>query len=128
MAGYSTNIERDTLENEDFRRVLFTGKHTQLVLMTLKPGEEIGQEVHDSVDQFFRIEAGTGEAVVVGERTAPRGGKVVVTPPGARQNIINPSATESLRLYTLYSPPNHPDGTVHKTKAEADEYEKHHHG
>jgi len=128
MAGYSTNIERDTLENEDFRRVLFTGKHTQLVLMTLKPGEEIGQEVHDSVDQFFRIEAGTGEAVIDGEKTALSDGMVVVIPAGARHNIINTSATESLRLYTLYSPPNHPDGTVHKTKAEADEYEKHHHG
>jgi mannose-6-phosphate isomerase-like protein (cupin superfamily) len=127
MAGYSTNIERDTLENEDFRRVLFTGKHTQLVLMTLKPGEDIGQEVHDSVDQFFRVEAGTGEAIMGGDKTALSDGMIIVIPAGTEHNVINTSSSEPLRLYTLYSPPNHPDGTVHKTKAEADEYEKHHH-
>jgi mannose-6-phosphate isomerase-like protein (cupin superfamily) len=128
MAGYSINIEQATLENENFRKVLFTGKHTQLVLMTLKPGEDIGQEVHDSVDQFFRIEAGTGEAIIDGEKTALSDGVVVVIPAGSEHNLINTSSSEPLRLYTLYSPPNHPDGTIHKTKAEADEYEKQHHG
>jgi mannose-6-phosphate isomerase-like protein (cupin superfamily) len=128
MAGYSINIEQATLENENFRKVLFTGKYTQLVLMTLKPGEDIGQEVHDSVDQFFRVEAGTGEAIIDGEKTALSDGVIVVIPAGSKHNLINTSSSEPLRLYTLYSPPNHPDGTIHKTKAEADEYEKHHHG
>jgi mannose-6-phosphate isomerase-like protein (cupin superfamily) len=128
MAGYSVNIEQATVDNENFRKVLFTGKHTQLVLMTLKPGEDIGQEVHESVDQFIRVEAGTGEALIDGEKTALGDGMSIVIPAGAEHNVINTSSSEPLRLYTLYSPPNHPDGTIHKTKAEAEEYEKAHHG
>jgi mannose-6-phosphate isomerase-like protein (cupin superfamily) len=108
--------------------VLFTGKHTQLVLMTLKPGEDIGKEVHATVDQFIRVESGTGEAIMDGEKTALSDGMSIVIPAGTEHNVTNTSSSEPLRLYTLYSPPNHPDGTVHKTKAEADEYEKAHHG
>jgi mannose-6-phosphate isomerase-like protein (cupin superfamily) len=127
VTGYSIDIETATLENEDFRRVLFTAKHQQLVLMTLQAGEEIGLEIHDNRDQFFRVESGTGEAIIDGE-THPLGdGSVVIIPEGAEHNVRN-SGTESLRMYTIYSPPQHPDGTVHHTKAEADAYEKAHHG
>lgn len=128
MTGYSTNIEADTLENENFRKVLFTARHSQLVLMTLKPGEEIGAEHHDDRDQFFRIEAGTGEAIIDGERHALSDGVAVVVPAGAEHNVINTSDSDALRLYTIYSPAEHPDGTIHATKAEADDAEKHHHG
>ncbi|MBA2247658.1 MAG: cupin domain-containing protein [Chloroflexia bacterium] len=128
MPGYSTNIESDTLANENFRQVLFTGAHSQLVLMTLQPGDEIGTETHDDRDQFFRIEAGTGEAIVAGETFPLSDGVVVVVPAGAEHNVVNTSAAEPLRLYSIYSPPEHPDGTVHKTKAEADAAEKLHHG
>ena len=123
MNGYSTNIERDTLDNEDYRRVLYTGRHTQLVLMTLRPGEEIGRETHRGHDQFIRIEAGTGVAVLDGEETRLSDGVVVVIPDGAEHNVINTGDTP-LRLYTLYSPPEHPVGTVHATKA--DEPSEHH--
>lgn len=129
MAGFSVNIEQATLENDYFRQVLFTGKHTQLVLMTLKPGEDIGKEIHPHVDQFIRVESGTGEAVMDGETTALSDGMSIVIPAGAEHNVTNTSSTEALRLYTLYSPPNHPDGTVHKTREEAmkAEEEEHHH-
>jgi mannose-6-phosphate isomerase-like protein (cupin superfamily) len=129
MAGYSVNIEQATLENEFFRKVLFTGKHTQLVLMTLKPGEDIGKEVHPDVDQFIRVESGTGEALMDGETTTLSDGMSIVIPAGAEHNVTNTSSSEPLRLYTLYSPPNHPDGTIHKTRAEAMQAEKdEHHG
>ena len=122
MNGYTTNLERDTLDNEDYRRVLYTGRHTQLVLMTLQLGEEIGRETHRGHDQFIRIEAGSGVAVLDGEETRLSDGVVVVIPDGAEHNVINTGDTP-LRLYTLYSPPEHPDGTVHPTKAdEADEH------
>jgi mannose-6-phosphate isomerase-like protein (cupin superfamily) len=114
--GYVTNIERDTLENGDYRRVLFTGRNTQLVLMTLQPREEIGSEVHEEHDQFIRIEAGTGKVVLDGKEHALSDGVAVVIPAGVRHNVVNTSASEPLRLYTLYSPPEHPDGTVHRTK------------
>ena len=127
MTGYSINIETETLANEDFRRVLFTSGHQQLVVMTLQAGEEIGLEIHDNGDQFFRVEAGEGEAVIDGETHRLVDGSVVIIPEGAEHNVKNVS-TEPLRMYTIYSPPQHPDGTVHLTKAEADEYEKHHHG
>jgi mannose-6-phosphate isomerase-like protein (cupin superfamily) len=123
MAGYVTNIERDTLENGDYRRVLFTGKNTQLVLMTLQPGEEIGREVHDEHDQFIRVEAGTGVVSLNREEHSLEDGSAVVIPAGVEHNVVNTSSDEPLRLYTLYSPPEHPDGTVHKTKA--DEPEEH---
>lgn len=118
MNGYVTNIERDTLENEDYRRVLYTGKYTQLVLMTLRPGEEIGLETHEGHDQFFRIESGTGYAQIGDERRDLEDGSIVVIPSGAQHNVVNTSETEPLRLYTLYSPPEHPDGTVQHTKAD----------
>ena len=116
MAGYVTNIENDTLENDDYRRVLFTGRNTQLVLMTLQPGEEIGTEVHEEHDQFIRIESGSGSAILNGEKHRLADGIAVVIPAGVEHNVINTSRDEPLRLYTLYSPPEHPEGTVHKTK------------
>jgi mannose-6-phosphate isomerase-like protein (cupin superfamily) len=119
MHGYVTNIERATIANEDFRRVLFTGPNTQLVLMTLRPGEEIGLETHDEHDQFIRVEAGTGVVLLDGEESALMDGGSVVIPAGVEHNVINTSGNAPLRLYTLYSPPEHPDGTVHHTKQEA---------
>jgi mannose-6-phosphate isomerase-like protein (cupin superfamily) len=120
MNGYVTNIERDTLANEDFRRVLFTGPNIQLVLMTLRPGEEIRLEIHDGHDQFIRVEAGAGVAVLNGKRNALADGSAVVIPAGVEHNVINTSADAPLKLYTLYSPPEHPDGTVHRTKRDAE--------
>ena len=116
MNGYLTDIERDTLENPDYRRVLFTGSHLQLVLMTLQPGEEIGLETHEEHDQFIRVEAGNGTVTLDGARRELGDGVAVVIPAGVEHNVINTSADEPLRLYTLYSPPEHPDGTVHRTK------------
>jgi mannose-6-phosphate isomerase-like protein (cupin superfamily) len=116
MSGYITNIERDTLANEDYRRVLFTGRNTQLVLMTLRPGEEIGRETHAEHDQFIRIESGTGIVELGTARHELSDGVAVVIPAGTRHNVINTSKSEPLRLYTLYSPPEHKDGTVHHSK------------
>jgi mannose-6-phosphate isomerase-like protein (cupin superfamily) len=127
MAGYSINIEDKTLENENFREVLYTAPQSQLVVMTLKPGEEIGLETHDDRDQFIRVEEGEGVAILDGEKHALEDGTAVVIPAGTEHNVINTSKDEKLRLYTVYSPAEHPDGTIHRTKAEADEYEKHHH-
>ncbi len=127
MIGYQNNIERETLENEDFRRVLFTGDHSQLVVMAIAPGEEIGQEVHGDVDQFFRFEAGEGKVIIEGEERLVGDGDAVIIPAGTEHNIVNVSASEKLKLYTIYSPANHPDGTVHKTKTEADRAEANHH-
>jgi mannose-6-phosphate isomerase-like protein (cupin superfamily) len=118
MSGYVTNIERDTVENEDYRRVLFTGPNTQLVLMTLRPGEEIGLEKHGGHDQFIRVEAGTGYVELDGKRHELADGSAVVIPSGAEHNVVNTSPSDALRLYTLYSPPEHPDGTVQHTKAD----------
>lgn len=126
MAGYSIDIEKATLENENFRQVLFTGPHMQLVLMALKPGEDIGLETHPDIDQFIRVEAGTGRALIGDEEFDLRDGSIVVIPAGSRHNVTNTSQTESLRLYTIYTPPEHPDGTVHRTKAEAEAHEHHH--
>jgi mannose-6-phosphate isomerase-like protein (cupin superfamily) len=129
MTGYVGPIEKLTEKNTYFRQVLYTGKYAQLVLMCLQPGEEIGNEVHGSVDQFFRIEAGEAKFVFNGtEEHLAKAGDAVIVPAGAYHNVINTSKKEQLKLYTLYSPPNHPDGTVHKTKAEADkaEEEEHH--
>jgi mannose-6-phosphate isomerase-like protein (cupin superfamily) len=120
MTGFVGNIEKLTEKNHFFRQVLFTGKHTQLVVMCLQRGEEIGNEVHKKVDQFFRIEHGEAKFVFNGkeEHVVGEGGGIVV-PAGTWHNVINTSKTKVLKLYTLYSPPNHPDGTIHKTKAEA---------
>lgn len=128
MAGYSVNIEEKTLENEYFREVLFTAPHMQLVVMTLQVGEEIGQETHHDRDQFFRVESGEGEAILNGERHALTDGWVVVIPAGTEHNVINTSATEPLRVYTIYAPAEHPDGTVNRTKQDAIEYERQRHG
>jgi mannose-6-phosphate isomerase-like protein (cupin superfamily) len=116
MTGYVTNIEQDTLENKDYRRVLYTGRNMQLVLMTLQPGEEIGLETHDEHDQFIRVEAGTGTAILNGKKHDLSDGVAVVIPAGVEHNVINTSKREPLRLYTLYGPPEHPHGTVHHTK------------
>jgi len=125
MTGYVGPIEKLTEKNNYFRQVLFTGKYTQLVVMCLQPGEEIGNEVHPSVDQFFRIETGEAKFVLNGsEEHIARDGDAVIVPAGAYHNVINTSKTRQLKLYTLYSPPNHPDGTIHKTKAEADAAEE----
>lgn len=126
MTGFVGNIEGLTLKNNYFRQVLYTGKFTQLVVMCLQPGEEIGNEVHDTVDQFFRIELGEARFVFNGkEEHVVHASDAVVVPAGTHHNVINNSTKTSLKLYTLYSPPNHPDGTVHKTKAEAEAHEHH---
>lgn len=127
MKGFVTNIEADTLENEYFRKVLYTASYVQLVVMSVAAGDEIGEEVHGQ-DQFIRVEAGEGKAVLDGQEHALTDGVVVVIPAGTRHNIINTSASDALKLYTLYAPPHHEDGTVHKTKAEADAAEEEFHG
>jgi mannose-6-phosphate isomerase-like protein (cupin superfamily) len=124
MAAYFGPIESQTLKNEYFRQVLFTGKYAQLVVMCLQPGEEIGNEVHDKVDQFFRVEEGEASFVFNGnEKHTAKDGDAVIVPAGTYHNVINASKSSKLKLYTLYSPPNHPDKTVHKTKADADKAE-----
>jgi mannose-6-phosphate isomerase-like protein (cupin superfamily) len=121
VIGYAVSIEDETLENTCFRQVLFTGLHAQLVLMCLQLGEEIGEEVHPDIDQFFRIEQGECKFVFAGtEEHLAKYGDAVIVPAGTYHNVINTSTTRALKLYTLYSPPNHPDGTVHRTKADAD--------
>ena len=127
MSGFHTDIEKKTLENTYFREVLFTGPLSQLVVMALKAGEEIGSEKHGDVDQFIRVEAGQGVAVLNGENYELADGVAVVIPAGTEHNVINTSTSELLKLYTIYSPAEHPAGTVHKTKAEADAYEKEKH-
>ncbi len=126
MTGYVGPIGTETLKNDYFRRVLFTGKHTQLVVMCLQPGEEIGKEMHPNVDQFFRVEQGEARFVLgENEEHLVRDGDAVVVPAGTYHNVLNTSKTIPLKLYTIYSPPNHLDGTVHKTKSEAEEAEHH---
>lgn len=119
MSGYFVHIEKDALENAFFRKVLFTASHSQLVLMCLKPEEEIGMEVHPENDQFFRFEKGEGRVIVSGQEFTVKDGDVIIVPAGEMHNVINVSTTEDLKLYTIYSPAHHPDGTVHKTKEEA---------
>jgi mannose-6-phosphate isomerase-like protein (cupin superfamily) len=128
MSGYSINIEEKALQNPHFRQVLHTTPRSQLVVMTLQPGEEIGLEKHADHDQFIRVEAGSGQAILDGEVHALEDGVAVVIPAGTEHNVINTSTSETMRLYTIYTPPEHPDGIVHETKAIADEYEKTHHG
>jgi mannose-6-phosphate isomerase-like protein (cupin superfamily) len=127
VAGYVTNIEDRTLENDNFREVLFTAPGIQLVLMTIGVGDEIGLETHDDVDQFIRVESGEGKAILDGREHALEDGSAVVIPRGTEHNVVNVSKSEPLKLYSIYTPPEHPDGTVHKTKAEADAYEREHH-
>ena len=124
MKGFIADIEDLTTSNTDFRRVLYTGKFLQLVLMTLKPGEEIGEEVHEDHDQFFRIESGSGEVLIDGVRTPIKDDDAVIVPAGARHNVTN-TGDQPLTLYTPYGPPDHREGVVHRTKAEADASEEH---
>jgi mannose-6-phosphate isomerase-like protein (cupin superfamily) len=126
MTGYVGPIEKTTEDNNFFRQVVFTGPHLQLVVMCLQPKEEIGNEVHGNVDQFFRIEEGSARFVFnESEEHLVGAGDAVVVPAGIHHNVINTSATQPLRLYTVYTPPEHADGTIHKTKAEADAAEHH---
>ena len=120
MKGFSANIEKEVLENGSFRKVLYTGKHSQLVLMSLLPNEEIGMEVHPDNDQFFRFEKGRGKCIIDGNEYELADGSAIVVPAGAQHNIINISDTEDLKLYTIYSPAHHKDGIVRATKAEAE--------
>ncbi len=117
--GYRGDIEKDTRENNNFRKVLYTGAHSQLVLMSLKPGEEIGLEVHEEGDQFFRFESGEGKVIINETEYSVGDGVAIVVPSGAKHNVINTSETEDLKLYTIYSPAHHKDGIVRETKAEA---------
>ncbi|MFZ2192878.1 MAG: cupin domain-containing protein [Candidatus Moraniibacteriota bacterium] len=123
MKGFMGNIEKDTLENNNFRKVLYTGKHSQLVLMSLLPKEEIGMEVHAENDQFFRFEKGEGKVIIDGNEYEVGDGVAIVVPAGAEHNVINVSETESLKLYTIYSPAHHKDGIVRATKVEAESNE-----
>lgn len=127
MKGYITDIEKDSLENNNFRRVLYTAKYSQLVLMSLEPKDEIGEEVHN-LDQFIRVESGNGLAVLDGVEHKIADGSAIVIPAGTKHNIINSSETEKIKLYTIYSPPEHRDQVVHKTKAEAMADDEHFNG
>ena len=124
MAGYKGSLEKDTLENTFFRHVIYTAPHSQLVLMSLAPGEEIGMEVHTDNDQFLRFEEGDWEAVISDEKFTGTSGDCVIIPAGNYHNVINTSKEKNLKLYTVYSPAHHPDGTIHKTKEEAVQNEK----
>ncbi len=124
MKGFVDNIEKLTEENSDFRRVLYTGKNLQLVLMALQPGEEIGAEVHDDRDQFFRVEQGEGDVIIDSVKHRVKADDGIIVPAGANHNVVN-TGKAPLRLYTLYGPPEHIDATVHKTKAEAEAQHEH---
>ncbi len=127
MNPYYGNIEEQTLQNTNFRKVLYTGTHAQLVVMSLNPGEEIGMEVHATVDQFFRIEQGTARFEIDGQIYEAGPSDAVIVPAGAQHNVTN-VGQEAVKLYTIYSPPNHADGTIHATKADADAAEATEHG
>ncbi len=124
MKGFNANIERDTLENSNFRKVLYTSKHSQLVLMSLKPNEDIGMEVHEENDQFFRFEKGTGKVIIDGNEYEVKDGSAIVVPAGAEHNVVNTSDSEELKLYTIYSPAHHKDQIVRETKEEAEANEE----
>ena len=127
MAGYVINIEKEALENANFRKVLYTAKNSQLVVMSLKPREEIGEETH-GLDQFLRIEEGEGTAILDGVENEISAGFAVVVPAGVKHNIINTSSEKEMKIYTVYSPPNHRDGVVHVTKEEAEKDDEHYNG
>jgi len=120
MKGFTTNIEKQTLDNENYRQVLYTAKHSQLVLMSLKPKQEIGMEVHPLNDQFFRFEKGQGKVIIDDNEYEIKDGSAVIVPAGANHNIINVSENEELKLYTIYSPAHHKDGIVRPTKEQAE--------
>ena len=119
MSAFSVNIEKKTLENENFREVLYTAQHSQIVVMSLLPNEEIGMEIHEIVDQFIRVEKGAGKAIIDGEEYQLADGVAISVPAGSKHNIINISSEDTLKLYTIYSPAHHKDKTIHKTKQEA---------
>ena len=121
MKGFNANIEKEALENTNFRKVLYTGKHSQLVLINLKPNEEIWMEIHADNDQFFRFEKGEGKCIIDGNFYELKDGSVIIVPAGAKHNIINISSSEDLKLYTIYSPAHHKDGIVKTTKKEAED-------
>lgn len=121
MKGYTSTIEYDTLENTNFRKVVYTAQHSQLVLMSLKPLEEIGLETHSENDQFFRFEAGEGKVVINGVEHTVTDGSAVIIPAGAAHNVINTSQEQDLKMYTIYSPAHHKDGVVHATKHDAEQ-------
>lgn len=123
MKGFTTNIESATRSNKNFRKVLYTGKHSQLVLMSIRPNEEIGMEVHPDNDQFFRFEAGEGKCIINGNEYAVKDGDAVIVPAGAQHNVINVSDSKELKLYTIYSPAHHKDSIVRATKTEAEQNE-----
>jgi mannose-6-phosphate isomerase-like protein (cupin superfamily) len=122
LKGFVTDIEKDTVDNNNFRKVLYTGKNSQLVLMSLKPEEEIGEEVHEDTDQFFRVDDGEGVVVINGHETKIKNGSAIVVPQGAKHNVI--AGKKELKIYSIYSPPHHEDGTIHKTKEEAEASEE----
>ena len=126
MKKFIKNIEKETLENDNFRKVLHTSTYGQVVVMSLLPNEDIGMETHEDTDQFFRIDSGEGKVIIDGEESIISDGFAVVVPAGAEHNVINTSAEESLKLYTIYMPPHHKDGTVHHTKEEAENDEEDH--
>lgn len=125
MNGFDTNIENQTLENSNFRKVLWTSEFQQLVVMSIPVGGEIGQEVHKENDQFIRIEQGQAEATIDGRKIQLSDDDVIIIPKGAEHNVVNKATDADLKLYTIYSPPHHKDGTVHATKAEADNDDEH---
>jgi mannose-6-phosphate isomerase-like protein (cupin superfamily) len=125
LKGYVVVVEKETKKNTDFRHVLYSGKHSQLVLMSLEPGEEIGEETHEDVDQFFRFEKGEGKVIIDGIEHLVKDGYAVIVPAGARHNVVNTSKRAKLKLYTIYSPPEHQDGVVRHTKEEAMASEEH---
>ena len=120
MKGFNSNIEKDALENENFRKVLYTSKHLQLVLMSLKPGEDIGEETHPNIDQFFRFESGKGKCIINGNEYKVENGDVIVIPAGSKHNVINTDAVKELKMYTIYGPPNHKDGIINATKKDSE--------
>jgi mannose-6-phosphate isomerase-like protein (cupin superfamily) len=124
MKGYKNNIEKSTLENNNFRKVLYTAKHMQLVLMSLKPGEEIGAEIHKNSDQFFRFEVGSGKCIIDGNEYRMKDGDVIIVPAGAKHNVINTGNSIELKMYTIYALPNHQDGIVRTTKKDAETNEE----
>lgn len=120
MNGFKTDIQQDALQNKDFRKVLYTAKHLQLVLMSLKAGEEIGSEIHPDIDQFFRFESGRGKCVINGHEYDIKAGDAIIVPAGARHNVINVDSKTELKMYTIYAAPNHKDGIVRATKKDAE--------
>ena len=123
MKGFKSNIEKDALENNNFRKVVYTAKHIQVVLMSLKAGEDIGEEIHPDTDQFFRFESGSGKCFINGNEYSVKSGDAIVIPAGAKHNIINTDSKQELKIYTIYSPPQHKDGIARATKKDAEQNE-----